>query len=36
VDFVPRFDQPPTKGRLLDAIAGHVAALAELMGTRER
>jgi Raf kinase inhibitor-like YbhB/YbcL family protein len=36
VDFVPRFDQPPTKGRLLDAIAGHVAALAELMGTVER
>ena len=36
VDFVPRFDQTPTKGRLLDAIAGHVAALGELMGTAER
>lgn len=36
VDFVPRFDQTPTKGRLLDAIAGHVAALGELTGTRER
>jgi Raf kinase inhibitor-like YbhB/YbcL family protein len=36
VDFLPRFDQPPTKGRLLDAIAGHVAALGELMGTVER
>jgi Raf kinase inhibitor-like YbhB/YbcL family protein len=36
VDYVPRFDQPPTKGRLLDAIAGHVAALAELTGTVER
>ena len=36
VDFEPRFDQPPTKGRLLDAIAGHVTALAELMGTVER
>ena len=36
VDYEPRFDQPPTKGRLLDAIAGHVIALAELMGTVER
>ncbi|HEV3086976.1 MAG TPA: YbhB/YbcL family Raf kinase inhibitor-like protein [Candidatus Elarobacter sp.] len=36
VDFVPRFDQPPTKGRLLDAIAGHVIALAEIHGTAER
>jgi Raf kinase inhibitor-like YbhB/YbcL family protein len=36
VDYVPRFDQPPTRGRLLDAIAGHVAALGELIGTLER
>jgi Raf kinase inhibitor-like YbhB/YbcL family protein len=36
VDFVPRFDQTPTRGRLLDAIAGHVIALAELTGTMER
>jgi Raf kinase inhibitor-like YbhB/YbcL family protein len=36
VDFEPRFDQPPTKGRLLDAVAGHVVALGELMGTLER
>ncbi|HEX3463097.1 MAG TPA: YbhB/YbcL family Raf kinase inhibitor-like protein [Candidatus Elarobacter sp.] len=36
VDYVPRFDQPPTRGRLLDAIAGHVAALGELVGTLER
>ena len=36
VDYVPRFDQPPTKGRLLDAIAGHVAALGELTGILER
>jgi Raf kinase inhibitor-like YbhB/YbcL family protein len=36
VDFVPRFDQPPTRGRLLDAIAGHVIALGELIGTVER
>jgi Raf kinase inhibitor-like YbhB/YbcL family protein len=36
VDYEPRFDQPPTKGRLLDAIAGHVIALAELVGTAER
>jgi Raf kinase inhibitor-like YbhB/YbcL family protein len=36
VDFVPRFDQPPTRGRLLDAIAGHVLALGELTGTDER
>lgn len=35
VDYVPRFDQPPTRGRLLDAIAGHVIALGELTGTRE-
>jgi Raf kinase inhibitor-like YbhB/YbcL family protein len=35
VDYVPRFDQPPTRGRLLDAIAGHVAALGELTGTAE-
>jgi Raf kinase inhibitor-like YbhB/YbcL family protein len=33
--FVPRFDQPPSRGRLLDAIAGHVLALGELTGTRE-
>jgi Raf kinase inhibitor-like YbhB/YbcL family protein len=36
VDYVPRFDQPPTRGRLLDAIAGHVAALGELIGSLER
>lgn len=36
VSFVPRFDQPPTRTRLLDAIAGHVIALAELSGTKER
>jgi Raf kinase inhibitor-like YbhB/YbcL family protein len=36
VDFIPRFDQAPTKGRLLDAIAGHVTALGELIGTAER
>jgi len=36
VDYVPRFDQPPTRGRLLDAIAGHVLALGELTGTVER
>jgi Raf kinase inhibitor-like YbhB/YbcL family protein len=36
VDFVPRFDQSPTRGRLLDAIAGHVVALGELTGTAER
>jgi Raf kinase inhibitor-like YbhB/YbcL family protein len=36
VDFVPRFDQTPTKGRVLDAIAGHVTALGELMGIAER
>jgi hypothetical protein len=36
VDFVPRFDQPPTKGRLLDAIAGHVLALGETHFTAER
>ena len=36
VDFVPRFDQPPTRGRLLDAVAGHVCALGELMGIAER
>ena len=36
IDFVPRFDQAPTRGRLLDAIAGHVVALGELTGTAER
>jgi Raf kinase inhibitor-like YbhB/YbcL family protein len=36
VDFVPRFDQPPTRGRLLDAVAGHVLALGELTGIDER
>jgi Raf kinase inhibitor-like YbhB/YbcL family protein len=36
VDFVPHFDQPPSRGRLLDAIAGHVLALGELTGTHER
>ena len=36
IDFMPRFDQPPTKGRLLDAIGGHVIALGELVGTAER
>jgi len=36
VDFVPHFDQPPSRGRLLDAIAGHVIALGELTGTHER
>ena len=36
VDYVPRFDQPPTRGRLLDAVAGHVRALGELMGTAQR
>ena len=36
VDYVPRFDQPPTRGRLLDAIAGHVTALGELIGMLER
>jgi hypothetical protein len=36
VDYEPRFDQPPTRGRLLDAIAGHVIALGELVGTAER
>ncbi len=36
VDYVPRFDQPPTRGRLLDAIAGHVVTLAELIGSQER
>jgi Raf kinase inhibitor-like YbhB/YbcL family protein len=36
VDFVPRFDQTPSRGRLLDAIAGHVIALAELTGKMER
>ena len=34
-DYVPRFDQPPTRGRLLDAVAGHVIALGELTGTKE-
>jgi Raf kinase inhibitor-like YbhB/YbcL family protein len=36
IDFTPRFDQPPTKGRLLDAISGHVISLGELVGTAER
>lgn len=36
VDYVPRFDQPPTRNRLLDAIGGHVVALGELIGTAER
>jgi Raf kinase inhibitor-like YbhB/YbcL family protein len=36
IDYVPRFDQPPTRGRLLDAAAGHVVALGEIVGTRER
>ena len=36
VDFVPRFDQPPTCERLLDAVAGHVCALGELIGLAER
>jgi len=36
VDYVPRFDQPPTRGRLLNAVAGHVVALGELTGTAER
>jgi Raf kinase inhibitor-like YbhB/YbcL family protein len=36
VSFVPHFDQPPSRGRLLDAIAGHVLALGELTGTHER
>jgi Raf kinase inhibitor-like YbhB/YbcL family protein len=35
VDFVPRFDQPPSRGRVLDAIAGHALALGELTGVRE-
>jgi Raf kinase inhibitor-like YbhB/YbcL family protein len=35
VDFAPHFDQPPSRGRILDAIAGHVIALGELTGTRE-
>ena len=33
--FVPRFDQPPSRGRLLDALAGHVVAFGELTGIRE-
>ena len=36
IDFVPRFDQPPTKVRLLDAIAGRVLALGETHFTAER
>jgi Raf kinase inhibitor-like YbhB/YbcL family protein len=36
VNFVPHFDQPPSRGRLLDAIASHVLALGELTGTHER
>ena len=35
VDIVPRFEQPPTRVRLLDAVAGHVRALGELIGTAE-
>jgi Raf kinase inhibitor-like YbhB/YbcL family protein len=36
IDFIPRFDQPPTKHRLLDAVSGHVLALGELTGIAER
>ena len=36
IDFVPSFDEPPTKVRLLDAIAGHVLALGETHFTTER
>jgi len=36
IDYAPRFDQPPTRSRLLDAAAGHVVALGEITGTRER
>jgi Raf kinase inhibitor-like YbhB/YbcL family protein len=36
INFEPRFDQPPTKGRLLNAIAGHVLAAGEIYGTAER
>jgi Raf kinase inhibitor-like YbhB/YbcL family protein len=35
-DVVPRFDQRPTRERLLDAIAGHVLALAETHFTAKR
>ena len=33
--FVPRFDQAPSRGRLLDALAGNVIAFGELTGIRE-
>ncbi|MBV8751070.1 MAG: YbhB/YbcL family Raf kinase inhibitor-like protein [Candidatus Eremiobacteraeota bacterium] len=36
VGYTPHFDQAPTRGRLLDAIAGHVLALGELTGIVER
>jgi len=36
IDFVPRFDQPPTRTRLLDAISGRVLALGETRFTAER
>jgi Raf kinase inhibitor-like YbhB/YbcL family protein len=36
IDFIPRFDQPPTNVRLLDAIAGHVLALGETHFTAQR
>ena len=36
VDYIPHFDQTPNRGRLLDAIAGHVLALGELTGVVER
>jgi len=36
IDFIPEFDQPPTRERLLDVIAGHVLALAETHFTAER
>ncbi|HEY4439252.1 MAG TPA: YbhB/YbcL family Raf kinase inhibitor-like protein [Candidatus Elarobacter sp.] len=35
VSFRPHFDQPPSRGRVLDAIAGHVLALGELTAIRE-
>ena len=36
LDYAPHFDQIPSRARLLDAAAGHVIALGELTGTRER
>jgi Raf kinase inhibitor-like YbhB/YbcL family protein len=36
LDYVPHFDQTPNRNRFLDAAAGHVIALGELTGTRER